>query len=103
MTDKMKNNRSFCLSISKRNEEVVDLIEEYSEMLGLSKAQTVFYMLKEYPKLKAKERERELEQVRQVARETELKEIVLEALKEYHSVPDWQRTHPHWTLDQFQE
>ena len=64
----MKNNRSFCLSISKRNEEVVDLIEEYSEMFGLSKAQTVFYMLKEYPKLKAKERERELEQVRQVAR-----------------------------------
>lgn len=103
MTDKMKNNRSFCLSISKRNEEVVDLIEEYSEMLGLSKAQTVFYMLKEYPKLKAKERESELEQVRQVARETELKEIVLEALKEYHSVPDWQRKHPHWTLDQFQE
>ena len=33
----------------------------------------------------------------------ELKEIMLEALKEYHSVPDWQRTHPHWTLDQFQE
>ena len=33
----------------------------------------------------------------------ELKEIVLEALREYHSVPDWQRTHPHWTLDQFQE
>ena len=33
----------------------------------------------------------------------ELKEIMLEALKEYHSVPDWQRRHPHWTLDQFQE
>ena len=33
----------------------------------------------------------------------ELKEIMFEALKEYHSVPDWQRTHPHWTLDQFQE
>ena len=33
----------------------------------------------------------------------ELKQIMLEALKEYHSVPDWQRTHPHWTLDQFQE
>ena len=30
----------------------------------------------------------------------ELKEIVLEALKEYHSVPDWQRTHPsHVGLD----
>ena len=64
----MKNNRSFCLSISKRNDEVVDLIEEYSEMFVLTKSQTVFYMLKEYPKLKAKERERELEQVRQVAR-----------------------------------
>ena len=33
----------------------------------------------------------------------ELKEIMLEVLKEYHSVPDWQRTHPHWTLDQFRE
>ena len=44
------------------------MIEEYSEMFGLSKAQIVFYMLKEYPKLKAKERERELEQVRQVSR-----------------------------------
>ena len=33
----------------------------------------------------------------------ELKEIMLEALREYHSVPDWQRKHPHWTLDQFQE
>ena len=33
----------------------------------------------------------------------ELKEIMLEALEEYHSVPDWQRTHPHWTLDDFQE
>jgi len=28
---------------------------------------------------------------------------MLEALREYHSVPDWQRKHPHWTLDQFQE
>ena len=28
----------------------------------------------------------------------ELKEIMLEVLKEYHSVPDWQRTHPHWIL-----
>ena len=61
----MKNNRSFCFSISMRNKEVVDLIEEYSEMFGLSKAKTVFYMLKEYPKLKANEKERELEQVRQ--------------------------------------
>jgi len=33
----------------------------------------------------------------------ELKQIMLEALEEYHSVPDWQRTHPHWTLDDFQE
>ena len=33
----------------------------------------------------------------------ELKEIMLEALKEYHSVPDWQRTHPHWILGESQE
>jgi len=33
----------------------------------------------------------------------ELKEIMLEALKEYNSVPEYQRTHPHWTLDDFQE
>ena len=29
----------------------------------------------------------------------ELKEIMIEALKEYHS----EKTHPTWTLDQFQE
>ena len=33
----------------------------------------------------------------------ELKEIMLEVLKEYHSVPDWQRTHPHWILGESQE
>ena len=33
----------------------------------------------------------------------ELKEIMLEALKEYHSVPDWQRTQPHWILGESQE
>ena len=33
----------------------------------------------------------------------ELKEIMLEALKEYHSVPDWQRKYPHWILNESQE
>lgn len=30
--------RSICLSISKRNEDMVDVIDEYADMLGMSKA-----------------------------------------------------------------
>ena len=49
------------LSISKRNEDMVDVIDEYADMLGMSKACAVFHIIKDYNRLKLKERIRELE------------------------------------------
>ena len=48
--------RSICLSISKRNEDMVDVIDEYADMLGMSKACAVFHIIKDYNRLKLKER-----------------------------------------------
>jgi len=55
---------NFCLSVSKRNEDVLDLVDEYSDMWGLSKADTIFTIMREYPRLKMKERVREIELIR---------------------------------------
>jgi hypothetical protein len=41
-------NRSICLSVSKRNEPTIELIEEYSSFLNLPKAQTIFFMINEF-------------------------------------------------------
>ena len=55
---------NFCLSVSKRNEDVLDLVDEYSDMWGLSKADTIFTIMREYPRLTMKERVREIELIR---------------------------------------
>ena len=49
--------RSFCLSISKRNRDIIDLIDETSDQLHLTKADTVFHMMREYRRLKRLEDE----------------------------------------------
>ena len=49
--------RSFCLSISKRNRDIIDLIDDASDQLHLSKADAVFYMIREYRRLKRLEDE----------------------------------------------
>ena len=56
--------KNFCLSVSRKNEDVLDMIDEYSDIFGLSKANTVFTILREYPKLKQAERVRELQAIR---------------------------------------
>ena len=56
--------RSFCLSVSRRNEDVMETVDEFSDMFGLSKADTVFHIIREYPRLKNKERIRELQEIR---------------------------------------
>lgn len=56
--------RSICLSVSKRNEEMYEVIDEMADILGMSKASTVFYIIKDYNRLKLKERIRELERAR---------------------------------------
>lgn len=53
--------RSICLSLSKRNEEMAEVIEEYADIFGMTKAGAVFYIIKDYNRLKTKERIRELE------------------------------------------
>ena len=53
--------RSFCLSISKRNTDIPEVIDEYSEILNLTKADTICHIIREYPTLKNKERFREMQ------------------------------------------
>jgi hypothetical protein len=57
---KMKS-RMKCLSVSKRNEDALDLIEEYADMWGMSDSCAIFHIVREYGKLQLKERIRELE------------------------------------------
>ena len=47
----MKKNQ-LCLSVSKRNNQYLDLLEDYSMEFNLNKTQTIFKILKEYNTLK---------------------------------------------------
>ena len=53
--------RSLCLSISRKNEDMEDVIDEYADMLGMSKAGAVFHIIRDYTRLQLQERIRELE------------------------------------------
>jgi len=52
--------KCICLSVSKRNMDMVDVIDEYADILGISKAQAVFHIIKDYNRIKTKERIMEL-------------------------------------------
>ena len=52
--------RSICLSLSRRNEEMAEVIDEYADIFGMTKAGAVFHIIKDYNRLKMKERIREL-------------------------------------------
>ena len=53
--------RSICLSLSRRNEEMAEVIDEYADIFGMTKAGAVFHIIKDYNRLKTRERIRELE------------------------------------------
>ena len=53
----MAQRQAFCLSISRRNNDIIDLIDQYADQLHLSKADTVFFMIREYRRLKRLEDE----------------------------------------------
>lgn len=53
--------RSLCLSVSRKNEDLEDIIDEYADMWGMSKAGAVFHIIRDYGRLQLKERIRELE------------------------------------------
>jgi hypothetical protein len=44
----MRSTKQICLSVSKKNEDTADLIEEYSSHLNLNKAETIFFIINEY-------------------------------------------------------
>jgi len=49
----MKKNQ-LCLSVSKRNNKYLDLLDDYTMEFNLNKTQTIFKILKEYNTLKCK-------------------------------------------------
>lgn len=55
---KLGNN---CLYVNRRNEDVLDLIEDYADMLGLPENGAIFHIVRDYGRLRLKERIRELE------------------------------------------
>lgn len=50
-----------CLYVNRKNEDVLDLIDEYADMWGLQKNGAIFYIIRDYSRLHLKERIRELE------------------------------------------
>tara|TARA_B100002019_G_scaffold290775_1_gene309249 strand:- start:2220 stop:2399 length:180 start_codon:yes stop_codon:yes gene_type:complete len=55
---KLGNN---CLYVNRRNEDVIDLIEDYADMMGLPENGAIFHIVRDYGRLRLNERIRELE------------------------------------------
>lgn len=44
----MNKSRALCLSVSKRNQSTMDIVDDYSLYFNLPKSQTVFRIIREY-------------------------------------------------------
>ena len=44
--------RSMCLSVSRKNQRVMDMVEDYSLQFNLNTAQTIFRIVREYDQMK---------------------------------------------------
>lgn len=44
--------RSMCLSVSKRNQRFMDIVDDYSMKFNLNTAQTIFRIIKEYDQMR---------------------------------------------------
>lgn len=44
----MNKSRALCLSVSKRNQSAMGIVDDYSLYFNLPKSQTVFRIIKEY-------------------------------------------------------
>lgn len=53
-----------CLSISRKNEDTWDLVQEYADMWGMSDSGAVFYIVREYGRLHLKDKMRAMEAIR---------------------------------------
>jgi hypothetical protein len=48
--------RCICISVSQKNEDTNDLFEEFSDHLGMSKSGAFFYIVRDWNRLRLKER-----------------------------------------------
>ena len=53
--------RNMSLYVNRKNEEVIDLIDEYADMWGMPQNGAIFHIIRDYSRLQLKERIRELE------------------------------------------
>jgi hypothetical protein len=44
--------RSMCLSVSRKNKTVLDMVEDYSLQFNLNTSQTIFRIVREYDQMK---------------------------------------------------
>ena len=44
--------RTMCLSVSRKNKRVMDMVEDYSLLFNLNTAQTIFRIVREYDQMK---------------------------------------------------
>jgi len=44
--------RSMCLSVSKKNKNVMEMVDDYSLQFNLNTAQTIFRIVREYDQMK---------------------------------------------------
>ena len=44
--------RAMCLSVSKKNQRVMDMVEDYSLQFNLNTSQTIFRIVREYDQMK---------------------------------------------------
>lgn len=51
----MNKSRALCLSVSKRNQSIMDIVDDYSLYFNLPKSQTVFRIIREYHNNKLEE------------------------------------------------
>lgn len=49
-----------CISVSDRNEDANELLEEYADMWGMSASGAFFHIVRDYSRLMFKERQREM-------------------------------------------
>jgi len=56
--------RAICLSVSEKNKEAVEFVDEYSDMTGATFSGAFFAIVKDWKRLKTKERLMELRAVR---------------------------------------
>lgn len=44
--------RAMCLSVSRKNKRIMDMVEDYSLLFNLNTAQTIFRIVREYDQMK---------------------------------------------------